>query len=267
MPITDREEARARLDAIASEELVAQNDLQIARTALADLIGAGADRLHRLAADASLEGFRVETLQAWTERAAQHNLLIAMQELGRDIARDEVDKFRALTSPSLDVVAQVAADRMHGDNGFGVTNITSTTRTIGVQLTIPLFTGGMRSAKHDEAAALAEKARFDVDALRQLVRRQTQAAWLGVTTGAAQVQAHAQALRSAQSRLGATETGAEVGARTTLDLVNAQADFYRAQRDLAQARYRLLLDRLALAATAGELTDADLKEVNARLVQ
>jgi outer membrane protein len=78
----------------------------------------------------------------------------------------------------------------------------------------------------------------------------------------AQIRAREQAVHSARSRLNATEIGLEVGARTMLDFVNAQADFYRAELGLAQARYQFLLARLRLAAVAGELSEEDLQAVN-----
>jgi outer membrane protein len=155
---------------------------------------------------------------------------------------------------------------MHGASGVGpTTHVTSTTRAVGVQVSIPVFTGGLREAKRDEAAALARKAQFDAAALRQEVLRHAHAAWLAVATGIARVRALEQALQSARSRLDATETGREVGARTTLDLMNAQNDFHQARQNLAQARYEFLLNRLSLWAMAGELTDAELVTVNAML--
>jgi outer membrane protein len=264
-PVTDRDEARARFDEIATQELLAANDLQLKRRMLADLSGEPADRVRPLDPKFRLERFEVGALADWSERASRQNPLIAMQELGGEIARDELAKYRALVSPSLDLVAQYSDDRMHGPNGFGSSQITATTGTIGVQLTIPIFTGGMRSAKRDEAAALAEKARYDVESLRQEVLRQTQAAWLEVSTGIAQIRAREQTLLSARSRLNATEIGQEVGARTALDLVNAQADFYRVELGLAQAKYQFLLGRLRLAAVAGELSEDELQLVNAAL--
>ncbi len=266
-PVTDRDEARARFDEIATQELLAANDLELKRKALSDLSGTSLDRIKPLDAKAQLERFGVGALADWSERAARHNPLVAMQELGREIARDEVAKYRALMSPSLDLVAQISDDRMRGPSGFGTSRVTATTGTIGVQLSIPIFTGGMRSARRDEAAALAEKARFDVDTLRQEVLRQTQAVWLDVSTGMSQVRAREQSLQSARSRLNATEIGQEVGARTMLDLVNAQADFYRAELGLAQAKYQFLLARLRLAAVAGELSEDELHMVNAVLSQ
>jgi outer membrane protein len=155
---------------------------------------------------------------------------------------------------------------MHGPSGYGPSShVTSNARIVGLQLTIPLYTGGMRSAKRDEASALADKAQHDAQSLREDVLRQTQAAWLAVTTGAERVMAHEQALKSARSRLGATETGRDVGARTMLDFMNAQSDYYQAQRNLLQTRYQLLLDRLRLAAVIGELGEEQVRAVNAAL--
>jgi outer membrane protein len=266
-PVTDRDEARARFDEITAQELLAANDLQLKRRVLSDLSGTPSDQIKPLDPKAPLERFGVGALADWSERASRQNPLIAMQELGREIARDEVAKYRALVSPSLDLVAQVSDDRMRGANGFGTSLITGTSSTVGVQLTIPLYTGGMRSARRDEAVALAEKARYDAEALRQEILRQTQAAWLEVSTGTAQLRAREQSLQSARSRLTATEIGQEVGARTMLDLVNAQADFYRAGLGLAQAKYQFLLGRLRLAAVAGELSEDELQMVNAVLSQ
>ena len=265
-PVTDRHEAQARLDAITTDELAASDELQLRRSAFTDLTGLGGDTLKPLSPATTFEQFDGGPLDAWLERAATQNPLLAMQDLGREIARDELDKFRALFSPSLDLVARVGEERMTGGNGFGGTStLTANARTIGVQLTIPLYTGGMREAKRDEAAALARKAEFDAQALRQEIARQTRASWLGVNTGISRVKAQMQAVQSAQARLDATETGREAGARTTLDLMNAQTDYFNARRMLAQVKYQLLLDRLRLSAVAGELTDAGLLAVNATL--
>lgn len=264
-PVTDREEAQARHDEIGTREILAENELEVKRLALAQLTGKPAADLDRVGPGVRLDRFDTSSAAHWLDRAERNNPRIAIQELAREIAQDEIDKYRGLTSPSVDAYARIADERMQGGNGYGTTRIASSTATVGVQLTIPLFTGGMRSAKRDEAAALAQKAQSEVAALRQDVLRQTQAAWLAASSGLVRVRAHEQALRSAQSRLNATETGREVGARTTLDLMNAQADFYQAQRGLIQAKYQLLLDRLRLAASAGVLSESSLREVNAFL--
>jgi outer membrane protein len=265
-PVTDRDEAQSRYDEIRTQEILAQNDVTMKRQAFLDITGRPADALSRVGPDVRSDRHAARPLPEVMERAGQQNTLIAMQALGVDIARDELAKYRALVSPSVDLFARLADERMHGPSGYGPSShVTSSARIVGLQLTIPLYTGGMRSAKRDEASALAEKAQHDAQSLREDVLRQTQAAWLAVTTGAERVMAHEQALKSARSRLDATETGRDVGARTMLDFMNAQSDYYQAQRNLLQTRYQLLLDRLRLAAVIGELGEDEVRAVNAAL--
>jgi outer membrane protein len=267
LPVTDRNEAQSRYDELASRQVAAENEVALKRSALADMTGTAAEGLKKVDPEADLNRYSVAPLAHWQERAGERSLLLAMQRLGHEIARDEIAKHRGLVAPSLDLIAQVADERMNGRNSFGSTHITSTAATVGLQLSIPLVTGGMRSAKQDEAVAMAEKTRMDGETLRRGVLRETQAAWLSVASGLAQIRAQEQALKSAAARLDATETGQEVGARTMLDVVNAQADLYRARLRLAQARHELLLGRLRLSASAGELSEADIQAVNAALVR
>jgi len=262
IPITDADEAQARFDAIAAQQLAAQSDSEIKRSAFIDVIGIEPVELCQPSVDAAPEKI---ALTDWQQRATNNNPLLAMQMLGVDIAQADIDKYRALTSPVLALVAQAGDDRLHGDGAYGASELQSSNWMVGVQVTMPLFTGGMRSAKHAEAIAQSEKAQADLTALRQVVARQTQAAWLGVTNGAAQVRALEQAKKSAQTRLRATELGRANGARNTLELLNAQTDSYAAERALRQAQYALVLNRLRLAAAAGALDESTLQTVNSEL--
>lgn len=265
-PVTDRDDAQARYDELRARVIAARNDVDLRRAAYRDVTGQAAGTLARLRAADGEVALDAGPLDAWLARAEERHPLLALQALGQTIADDEVRKYRALTSPAIDLVARLSDDRLRGANGWGGTGeVTAPTRTVGVQVTLPLYTGGMRSAKRDEALALADKARYDTAALRLDVLQQTRAAWLAVSTGVERIRARAQGLASSRSRLEATTTGVEVGARTTLDQLNAQSDYYHAQRELLHARYELLLDRLRLAAAAGELDEADVRQVNGLL--
>ena len=135
-------------------------------------------------------------------------------------------------------------------------------QAIGLQLTIPLFSGGYRSAKQDEAVLLADKAVAEVDNTRQQVAQQVRSAWLGLSVGTERVTALAQALQASESRRDATRLGHQVGHRTTLDMLNAENDSAAARLTLAQARTVLWLDRLRLAALVGQLDEAALRSVD-----
>ena len=136
---------------------------------------------------------------------------------------------------------------------------------IGLQLSVPLFTGGYRDAKQEEALRLADQSMAEVERTRQDVAQQVRAAWLGLSVGAERVQALAEALSASSSRREATQIGLGVGQRTTLDLLNAENDSAAAQLALAQGRVGVLLDRLRLAALVGQLDETTLRSVNAEL--
>ena len=266
LPITDRNEARARYDGIVARESMALDDLELRRATLFELTGLPADNLKRLPSSTSLRAFEAGRLDQWLAKAGDNNPLIGMQSLAREIATQEIRKWDATAAPTLSLVAQAGGDRLAGNGGFGTSaSVSSNNSVVSLQLSVPIYAGGMRSARGDEAVALAEKARYDVDAARKTVMLQTRGAWLGATSGLTRIDAYDRAVASARSRLYATEIGREVGARTTLDLLNAQADLFRALRELQQAKYQVLLDRLTLAKAAGELSEADLRAANANL--
>jgi outer membrane protein len=268
LPVTDRNEVRARHDGIVARESMALDDLELRRAALFELTGMPAENLKRMPASAPLQPFDAGRLDQRLARAGENNALIALQSLAREIAAQEISKWNAAATPTVSLVAQAGGDRLSGNGGFGTSaSVSSNNSVVSLQLSIPLYNGGMRGARGDEAVALAEKARFDVDATRKAVQLQTRSAWLGTTSGLTRIQAYERAVESARSRLDATETGYEVGARTTLDLLNAQADLFRALRELQQAKCQVLLDRLTLAKAVGELDVEELRAVNANLTR
>ncbi len=268
LPITDRDESRARYDGTIARESVAEDELELRRAALADLTGVPVQPLRRVPLGAKLRLPPVGPLDDWLEKSSRHNPQIALRSLLRDIALKEVDKWQATAAPTLSLVALAGGDRLSGNGAYGTGAVASSSNAVvSLQLSVPLYTGGMRTARGDEAVALAERARHEADATRKAVLMQARRAWLGAAGGLTRIDSLQTAVDSARSRLDATEIGYEVGARTTLDLLNAQADLFRARRELQQAKIQVLVDRMALALAAGELSDGELGSANANLAQ
>ena len=264
-PITDTHEATARSEAIRAQVLAAQSDLELKQLALADMTGLAPQSLQPKVPANDVTVAQVPALDHWLDLAAASNPDVRIQQANLEVARQEAAKSRALSAPSLDLVAKVARDHLSGSGDFGPASNTASSGMIGVQLTVPVFTGGYRTAQHEEALELAEKARADQERTRQQVARQTRAAWLGLTVGASRVDALAAARAATRARLDATRLGHQVGDRTTLDLLNAEADASSAEMNLLQARIGLLTERLRLAALGGALDEEQLKTVSARL--
>ncbi len=268
VPVTDTHEARARLAGVRAQMLAAESDVQVKRNLLADSTGLPADALlARLpAAVTGIAGSATSRpLEPWLTEAQAGNPSIRSQLLAAEVARQEASKYSLRSSATVDLVAQAGRDRLSGSGDFGSASNSGTNRMIGIQLTVPLFTGGYRDAKEVEALRLADKSVAEVERTRQEVAQQVRAAWLGLSVGAERVQALAEALSASVSRRDATQLGHEVGQRTTLDLLNAENDSASAQLALAQGRVGLLLDRLRLAALVGQLDEAALRSVNAEL--
>jgi outer membrane protein len=268
VPVTDTHEARARLAGVRAQMLAAESELQIKRSLLADSTGLPATTLvARLPAalPGSVRSTALRPLEPWLAEAQASNPSIRSQLLAAEVARQEASKYSLRSSATVDLVAQAGRDRLSGRGDFGSASNTGTNRMIGIQVSVPVFTGGLRDAKLEEAMRLADKSAAEVERTRQEVAQQVRAAWLGLSVGAERVQALAEALSASMSRRDATQLGREVGQRTTLDLLNAENDSATAQLALAQGRVGLLLDRLRLAALVGQLDEAALLSVNAEL--
>lgn len=267
--VTDTHEASARAESIKAQLLAAEAELQVKQAALADVTGMPVEAMQLLQPNKdtaqAVASSNLPPLDNWLAKAKDNNPMLRMQAAGIAVAKEEAAKFSTLASPTLDLVAQVGRDRLSGSGDFGDASNRANNSMIGVQLNIPLFTGGYRSAKHEETVRLADKAQTDTNKMRQQVALQTRAAWLNLTVGASRIAALAEASKASQARLDATRIGSQVGDRTTQDLMNAEADAANAELALLQGRVGLLLDRMRLAALAGELDEAQLRAVNASL--
>ena len=133
---------------------------------------------------------------------------------------------------------------------------------IGLQLAMPLFQGGALTSRDRESAALASKAREDLDNARRTAILTARQIYLTVLNGIIQVQALEQALISSQSALDSNKLGYEVGVRINIDVLNASQQLFQTRRDLAVARYNTITNHLRLKAAAGSLREEDVVEVN-----
>jgi outer membrane protein len=265
--VTDTLEAQARYDLTASQEIAAQNDLDIKRSALQQLINAPPQDLKPLGKEFKPEPPQPADMSKWLDAAQQTNLELAIAQKNDQIAEDEVARNRAGHYPTVDLVANYAQINSSASSFGGNLAIASnnTARSIGVQLNIPLYEGGLVNSKTREAAANRERARQDLENARRNVEHQTRQAYLGVVSGMSQVQALQQALASSESLLEASKLGHEVGVRTNLDVLNAQQQLYSTRRDFYQAQYNYLVSELQLKAAAGSLKEEDLQKVNQAL--
>jgi outer membrane protein len=264
VPVTDSHEATARMQTIQAQVLSAEADMQLKLAAIADATGIAPDKLTLMKPTGTL-AFPEKNLDAWLGESALNNLELRMKQSRVDIAREESKRYGALASSSLDLVGEVSRDHLSGSGDFGAASNTGRNALLGIQFTLPLYTGGYRSARQDESIALAEISLHEYERTRQQIALQTRAAWLGMTVGFSRVEALAASLKANEARLAATKLGHKVGDRTTLDVLNAENDAANARLSWMQASIALVMDRLRLAALTGKLEEDQLQIINGTL--
>lgn len=261
--IVDVHEARARFDLARAEEVAAESNLQVKLEALLTLIHARPGELARLRPRLELNAPQPDDSEHWVTAATQQNPQIQVQQYRRDIARAEVERQRGGHYPNLDLVASHNYSDL-GGSAFGFTSET-TSNQVGLQLLVPIYSGGAVNSRTREAAALLDESEQRLEQARRDVTRRTRESFLAVTSGMARVQALEQARTSTKKALESTQLGYETGVRTQVDVLNAQRDLFRTERDLSQARYDYLISRLELKNAAGTLSEDDLSATNALL--
>ncbi|MEO7115140.1 MAG: TolC family outer membrane protein [Caldimonas sp.] len=262
--ITDTREAQARFDLATAQEITADNDLVTKRIALDQLVGRSNVRPVQLAIPMSLPATASTPVDELVSRAADEHPAVRRAQVAYDTAQLETEKARAQALPTVDAVASLQSG--HGTVAYGVTGY-NTGASIGVQINLPLYTGGAVQNRIKETLVLEERSRNDLEAARRAVIQTTRQAYYTLQSGAAQVKALEAAEASSQLALEATQLGYRVGIRVNVDVLNAQSQLYQTKRDLARARYDVLLNTLRLRQAAGRLTPSDILAIDRLLVR
>src|SRR6266545_2946635 len=261
--ITDTHEAQARFDLATSQEIAAQSDLEFKKRALQQIVGKFPERLEPLKSSIELNPPKPNSMEDWATAAANQGYPVRAQEAALEIAVREIERARAGHLPTLNIVGSAGANSS-SISATAINNTASdtTSRTIGLQLAIPLYAGGNVSSLVRQAVANREKAQQDLESTRRTAALSARQSYLGVTNGMAQVKALEAALVSSRSALDSNKLGYEVGVRINIDVLNAQQQVYSTLRDLSRARYDTILNGLKLKSAAGTLGEADIEEVN-----
>ena len=258
--ITDTREAQARFDLVVAQEIAAENDLRTKRIALDQLVGTAGVAPKPLRAPVELPGPTPADPEQWVGVADQGHPAVRRARLGLDVATLETEKARAAEKPTLDAVASVTGTNARGGlDALNRSNGTSTVASAGLQFNWPLFTGGATQNRTKETLALEEQSRNQLEAARRGVALGTRQAFFGLQSVLAQVKALEAAEASSKLALESTQLGYRVGVRVNLDVLNAQSQLVTTQRDLAAARYNVLLATLRLKQASGQLGTADVE--------
>ena len=266
--VTDSREAQARYDLVVAQEIAADNDLRVKKLALDQLVGRTGTQPLPLAQPLQLPTVQPGDVATWVQQAQDAQPLVRQASIALDVAQLETKKAQTGHLPTVDLQAGYNIQRSpNGTVSAPGINSRTNSASVGVALNVPLFAGFAVQNRVKETLALEEKARADLENLRRTVAQSTRAAFYGVQSGQGQVKALEAAEASSQSALEANQLGYQVGVRIDIDVLNAQSQLYQTKRDLAQARYNVLLGTLKLRQAAGTLQEADVQAIDALLAK
>jgi len=260
--ITDTREAQARFDLVTAQEIAADNDLRVKTVALELLVGKPGLKPHRVQSAATLPPVDGQGIDAWVAQSEQAHPAIQLARTNLEVARLETEKAQAGHKPTLDLTMGYNTQR--NLNGTAVTTASTQANiaTLGVTASLPLFAGFATQNRIRETLALEEKARTDLEGAQRQVAQATRTAYLGLQSGLGQVKAYEAAEASSQVALDANKLGYQVGVRINIDVLNSQSQLFQTKRDLAKARYDVLVGQLRLRQAAGVLKAEDLQSIN-----
>jgi outer membrane protein len=263
--ITDTREAQARYDLVIAQEIQAENDLRVKRLALDTQVGKADVQPNAMPVPPMLPAPQPADVNAWVLQSEEFSPAIQQARTNVEIAQLETEKAKAGNKPTLDLTASYNLTRnQDGSTSSGVSSRTKA-GSVGVSFNLPLFAGFAIQNRIRETLSLEEKAQADLEATRRSVAQATRTAYFGVVSGQGQVKALEAAEASSQSALEANRLGYQVGVRINIDVLNSQSQLFQTKRDLAQARYNVLIGHLKLRQANGTLTPEDLARLNALL--
>ena len=252
---TDVEEAKAGFDLAIAQFIAAENALDIARESLRETTGAYPKELKALG-EMDLAMPEPADIDQWTAIALGQNARLLAAVHASEVARREIERIQADRFPTMDAVGSLGlhdSESRNGDNWQAF---------VGLRLNVPLYTGGLilsrtTESRHHYMAALEE-----LERIRREVQRETRSAYRNLESGISRVRALQQSVRSSEAAADQIEAGFNVGTRSTVDVLDAQRDLFRARRDLSEARYRYVLDLLRLERAAGTLSEDHMRLIS-----
>ena len=263
--IVDTLEAQARFDQANAKEISDRNDLEVKRRALAQLLGTVPASLAAVREPLTLADPQPTDIEAWVKTASDSSFQVAIARASVDIAQQEISRQRAAHYPTLDLSGSYTRADVPVNAVPGVIGPVTNASSIGLTLSVPIYSGGLIQSRVREAVANRDRATQDFENAQRTVAQNVRAGYLNVTSGIAQVRALEQALVSTQSQLDSTILGRDVGVRTSVDVLNAQQAVFQTRRDLQSARYNYLLNTLRLKSATGQLDEPDVAEINRAL--
>ncbi len=258
---TDIDDIQTKYDLLLAEEIRTRQAIVASTLQVQIYVGEPIDTLttldpSRFQADAH----DPVALQKWVDRAVEYNPELRVLKARWEAAVATIRMANAGHMPTLDLVAQYNYSKGDSNNVFPSTE--NTTNYVGVQLSVPIFSGGSVMSSVRQATAAADEAREALDYARDDLRLKVRKEFDAVKAGISRVRALERALVSADQNVISNQKGVQAGTRTTLDVLNVEQLRFNTQVDLARARYQILIAWTTLLSYVGDLNTEQVAKIN-----
>lgn len=260
--ITDTREAQAGFDLVTAQEIAAQNDLQVKKLALDQVVGKTGTQPKSMAVKAEPSPLSPSQVDEWVSMSAEKNPNLRQAVIGLQVSELETQKAKAALKPTMDLQLSHTFNNNTNGSTASTSGLTSNLTTGAVVLSWPFYTGNALDNRVRETLSLTQKAQADLDAATRTVAQNTRSAFFGVMSGVSQVKALQAAVESSQVALEANKLGYSVGVRINMNVLDAQSKLFDTKAKLAKARYDVLMGSLRLRQVSGTLQLQDLQGIN-----
>ncbi|MES2999017.1 MAG: TolC family outer membrane protein [Pseudomonadota bacterium] len=260
--VTSVYDAKAAYDKSLAAEITAQNALRNSQEGIRQLTGQIYSDLNGFKNKLPLLPPQPTNIEQWINSATAYNLNLMASRYGMEAARDNIKVKASGHLPTLNLIGSYGRD-----NGIDVGTTDRNSAVVGLQLDVPLFSGGAISSNTRKAEYDFQTASANLDNTYRQVMVTTRQKYNDVLADISTIKAEYQAVESAQLSLDSTEESFKAGTRTIIDVLLAQQNLYDAKRNVAKDQYTYLLDSLALKQEAGTLKPDDLAQINQWLIR
>ena len=266
--VTDINEAKTKKALIKAQQISAIHKLRIKKREIQVITGKLPGKLTPL--NPVITFTEIDNLaDDWIAIAQENNLELQIKMDEIKIAEREVDLRQSDHYPTIDAIASRSRNWDKGGFPYGAIaneGIRSFSDTIGVEISIPIFSGGMTSSRVREAVLLKSKLEHDVEYLRRGIGLEVRNYYLSLQTNFSEIKAYEQAMNAATLQLESTQLGFEEGLRNSLEVLDAQQTLFNAKLNILESRYNYVMNFINLKLSAGMLSFADLDEINQYLM-
>lgn len=260
--VTDVAETQARYSLAEAQVIEARDVLDSAQRELEVIIGIPLDQLDALQTlrqgKFQVSPLRFTAFDDWQKLAMERNPQLASSRHGVEAARYDVERNRAGFMPQVQLYASHSENDSSSDN---TVNQKYRTDSVGVQVSMPIYSGGGVAASTRQAAARYGQAKYELDAQVGSIMNDLRKQFNQCISSQAKLRAYELAVKSATTQVEATRQSVLAGQRVNVDVLNAEQQLYAAQRDLAEAKYTYIKAWITLLGDSGTLSEKDIMQV------